>query len=115
MTANSNEETSKYDQAISDCHYRSANRLLKLCRDNGGVFIKVGQHIGALDYLLPEEYVSTMQVLHNRAPEMDVKQVYAVIREDLKQEVIFYSLYITIFNVNLSKTILNDPEFIIIF
>jgi len=33
--------------------------------------------------------VSTMQVLHNRAPEMDVKQVYAVIREDLKQEVIF--------------------------
>ena len=88
MTANSNEETSKYDQAISDCHYRSANRLLKLCRDNGGVFIKVGQHIGALDYLLPEEYVSTMQVLHNRAPEMDVKQVYAVIREDLKQEVI---------------------------
>jgi len=86
MSANSNEETSKYDQAISDCHYRSANRLLKLCRDNGGVFIKVGQHIGALDYLLPEEYVSTMQVLHNRAPEMDVKQVYAVIREDLKQE-----------------------------
>ena len=29
---------------------------------NGGVFIKVGQHIGALDYLLPEEYVNTMKV-----------------------------------------------------
>ena len=114
MTANSNEETSKYDQAISDCHYRSANRLLKLCRDNGGVFIKVGQHIGALDYLLPEEYVSTMQVLHNRAPEMDVKQVYAVIREDLKQEVIIYSLHITILNT-VSKTILDNPDIIIFF
>ena len=36
---------------------------------NGGVFIKVGQHIGALDYLLPEEYVNTMKVeslrIHN--------------------------------------------------
>ena len=80
-------EKEEYETALSDCHYRSANRLLKLCRDNGGVFIKVGQHIGALDYLLPEEYVSTMKVLHNRAPEMELKQVFAVIREDLKQEV----------------------------
>ena len=47
----------------------------------------MGQHIGALEYLLPEEYVSTMKVLHNRAPEMDLKHVYAVIREDMKQEV----------------------------
>ena len=117
MTANSNEETSKYDQAISDCHYRSANRLLKLCRDNGGVFIKVGQHIGALDYLLPEEYVSTMQVLHNRAPEMDVKQVYAVIREDLKQEVIFIvCIQQSSMKRNIvSKTMLNNPDFIIFF
>jgi len=76
----------EYENALSECHYRSANHLLKLCRDNGGVFIKVGQHIGALEYLLPEEYVSTMKVLHNRAPEMELKQIYAVIREDLKKE-----------------------------
>ena len=85
-----NEE--EYENALSECHYRSANHLLKLCRDNGGGFIKVGQHIGALEYLLPEEYVSTMKVLHNRAPEMELKQIYAVIREDLKREVIRYSL-----------------------
>ena len=75
-----------YDQALSDCHLRSANKLLKLCQANGGCFIKVGQHIGALDYLLPNEYVSTMKVLHNRAPEMNLNDVYKVIREDLGQD-----------------------------
>jgi len=76
----------EYEKELSNCHIRSANHLLKLCRDNGGVFIKVGQHIGALEYLLPEEYVSTMKVLHSRAPEMELKQIYAVIREDFKRE-----------------------------
>ena len=64
-----------YEEAKSECHLRSANHLLKLCCDNGGVFVKVGQHIGALDYLLPEEYVNTMKVLHNRAPQMKLKDV----------------------------------------
>ncbi len=69
------------------CHQRSADTLLKMACDNGGVFIKVGQHIGALDYLLPEEYVQTLKVLHHRAPEMDLEDVFKVIRDDLKQEV----------------------------
>ena len=47
----------------------------------------MGQHIGALDYLLPEEYVQTLKVLHHRAPEMSLKDVYSVIREDLGKEV----------------------------
>ena len=43
---------------MSDVNEISVHNLQK----NGGVFIKVGQHIGALDYLLPEEYVNTMKV-----------------------------------------------------
>ena len=43
---------------IGDVTEISVHNLQK----NGGVFIKVGQHIGALDYLLPEEYVNTMKV-----------------------------------------------------
>ena len=77
-----------YEAAKGECHQRSAETLLRLCevsdepfvndvteisvynlQKNGGVFIKVGQHIGALDYLLPEEYVNTMKVeslrIHN--------------------------------------------------
>lgn len=64
-----------------------AERLLKLCCLNRGVYIKVGQHIGALDYLLPTEYVQTMRVLHSKAPSSTLKEVYTVLRQDLGKEV----------------------------
>jgi len=35
--------------------------------------VQVGQHIGALDYLLPDEYVQTMRVLHHDAPSMPLQ------------------------------------------
>ena len=76
-----------YEEAKCECHLRSANHLLKLCCDNGGVFVKVGQHIGALDYLLPEEYVNTMKVLHNRSPQMPLDDIYSVLREELGHDV----------------------------
>jgi len=75
-----------YEAAKGECHQRSAETLLRLCEKNGGVFIKVGQHIGALDYLLPEEYVNTMKVLHSRAPYMPLEDIYGVVREELGQE-----------------------------
>ena len=49
---------------------------------NGGIFIKVGQHLGALDYLLPEEYVKTMKVLHTDAPQSSFQNVVAVVEEE---------------------------------
>ena len=33
-----------------------------MCSVNGGLFIKIGQHIGSLDYLLPKEYVKVFKV-----------------------------------------------------
>ena len=62
--------------------------MLKLCETNGGAFIKVGQHIGALDYLLPFEYVSTMKVLHSQAPQSSFEEILKVIKQDLKCEVV---------------------------
>ena len=95
-----------YEAAKSACHLRAADHLLKLCCANGGVFVKVGdmiltrgdvsgnyagvqvgQHIGALDYLLPEEYVDTMKVLHNRSPQMPLEDIYSVLKEELGREV----------------------------
>ena len=80
-------DSESYEEAKSECHLRAANHLLGLCCANGGVFVKVGQHIGALDYLLPEEYVNTMKVLHNRSPQMPLEDIYSVLREELGQEV----------------------------
>ena len=61
-----------------------------MCRRNGGCFIKVGQHVGSLNYLLPPEYVNTMKVLHDKAPESSKEEILQVIREDLGEEVCVY-------------------------
>lgn len=66
---------------------RSAQRLKSVFCTNGGVFIKVGQHIGGMDYLLPDEYVNTMKELHDKAPQSDLKELYETIETDLNCKV----------------------------
>lgn len=79
----------EYVRLKSECHVVAAQKLLKLICTNKGVYIKVGQHIGALEYLLPTEYVKTMKVLHSNAPQNHVDELYKVIRQDLKVQVSF--------------------------
>lgn len=44
----------KYDsleaerKALSECHLRSANRMLQALLKNGGIFVKLGQHVSSL-------------------------------------------------------------------
>jgi hypothetical protein len=45
------EEESSRD--MSDCHLRCAQRALKVFERNGGIYIKLGQHLAALSYLVP--------------------------------------------------------------
>jgi len=70
--------------ALKRCHQRGADRLLRLCFDNGGVYVKLGQHVGQLDHLLPEEYVSTMRRhLLDRCPVSPYDDVARLIERDL--------------------------------
>ena len=82
--------TKEYREQRSKAHQKAANRLLELCCLNRGVYIKVGQHIGALEYLLPIEYVNTMKILHSQAPSNTLDEIYRVIKKDLKCDVSFY-------------------------
>ncbi|XP_067013048.1 aarF domain-containing kinase 1 isoform X1 [Anabrus simplex] len=76
----------EYAELKSKVHKEAAEKLLDLCCTNKGVYIKVGQHIGALDYLVPKEYVETMKILHSHAPCSKLEEVYQVLKEDLKQD-----------------------------
>ncbi|XP_072129340.1 aarF domain-containing protein kinase 1 isoform X2 [Mobula birostris] len=80
--------TEEYESVKSQVHRRSAHHLLKLCRANRGTFIKVGQHLGGLDYLLPEEYTSTLKILHSQAPQSSLQEIKQVIREELGKEIL---------------------------
>lgn len=79
--------SSEYRDIKCQAHQIGAEKLLELCRANKGVYIKVGQHVGALDYLLPTEYVKTMRILHKNAPKNTVEELYRVIEEDLRRNV----------------------------
>ena len=47
-------------------HQRTAERLFNMCCANRGTYIKVGQHVGAMEYLLPEQYITVFKELHSR-------------------------------------------------
>ena len=76
-----------YESVMSEIHWRTAERLKVLCYQNGGLFVKVGQHIGALDYVLPHEYVQTMKVFHEDAPYSPLSSLYTLIEDDLGKQV----------------------------
>lgn len=79
-------DSPEYQKLKSEIHLRSALQLRDMCCLNGGAFIKVGQHVGSLEYLLPKEYVETMKVLHNKAPQSNVDELKGVFEEDLKMK-----------------------------
>lgn len=76
-------ESKEYEIIKSEIHTRSALKLREMCCKNGGAFIKVGQHLGTLEYLLPQEYVQAMKVLHSDAPQSSVQDLFRVFEEDI--------------------------------
>ncbi|KAF8952424.1 hypothetical protein BGZ52_006246 [Haplosporangium bisporale] len=56
-------------------HQRCADRLLRLCRLNTGIYCKAGQHVASLTYVVPGEYTNTLSVLQDRAPFKSMKEV----------------------------------------
>ena len=68
---------------LPSIHRRSAMRLLELCQKNGGVFIKLGQHISTLDYLIPSEYCQVLKCLQSRAFQTPIQDVHRVICQSL--------------------------------
>ena len=71
----------------SKLHKKAAKRLLELCRQNGGVYIKIGQHLANLDYLIPPEYIEVLSSLFDEAPQSNYENVCRVIEEELNGKV----------------------------
>lgn len=80
-------ESRKDDAVWSKVHARSAERLLWLFRSLGGVYIKIGQHMAALEYLLPREYTQTMAALQNDAPQSPFAAVERVIHSEFDKPI----------------------------
>ncbi|KAL7229152.1 hypothetical protein ACSBR2_007784 [Camellia fascicularis] len=78
------EDSIERSKVKHEVHNRSARKLEELCFKNGGIYIKLGQHIGQLEYLVPQEYVLRMrESLLNRCPVSSYDQVCEVVKTEL--------------------------------
>lgn len=57
------EESEGYEELLKTIHLRCANRILEGCMKNGGLYIKIGQGVSAINHILPKEYTNTLKQL----------------------------------------------------
>ena len=70
------------NSSTSQRHHRVAQRILRLCQTNRGIYIKIGQHLANLDYLLPLEYIACLQQLYNDNPTTPFALVQQVLNDE---------------------------------
>ncbi|CCK73508.1 Cqd2p NDAI_0G05250 [Naumovozyma dairenensis CBS 421] len=74
-------------EALNACHLKCARITLKALEWNGGVYIKLGQHIGAMTYLLPREWTETMVPLQDQCPQSTMEEINEMFLTDLGQSI----------------------------
>lgn len=88
-TLNQREKVENVDERtrlLKECHKRCAQRTLKVLEKNGGIFIKLGQHLSAMNYLLPLEWTSTFIPLQDRCPVSSFESIEQMYRDDTGEE-----------------------------
>ena len=73
--------------SVADLHSRSARRVFDLLRENGGLYLKIGQAIAMQSAILPPEFQKMFARMFDDAPQNDWKEVEKVIRQDFGKSV----------------------------
>ncbi|KAG2145993.1 ABC1 family-domain-containing protein [Suillus bovinus] len=73
-------------EAVSQCHVRSATKVLNALLANGGIYIKLGQHIASM-IVLPIEWTSTMAPLQDRCDATPYEGIAALFLSDMGQPI----------------------------
>lgn len=68
--------------SVADVHSRSAKRVFELLRENGGLYLKIGQAIAMQSAILPPEFQKMFARMFDDAPQNDWAAVEKVIRQD---------------------------------
>jgi len=72
-------------EAYHACHERAAQRIARCSLTNGGLYIKLGQTIGSLNNVLPDEYIVGLRVLQDQANPRGWAEVQRTIHEEFGQ------------------------------
>lgn len=73
-------------EKLEECHVKSAYRLYQLLAKQGGLYIKAGQHLAAMDYVLPSHYVKKLASLQDQATPMPIESVNSIFRNEFGLE-----------------------------
>lgn len=76
------EEIEMKRKARRACHKRSAERLLEALKKNSGIYVKLGQHVAAVQ-VLPKEWTETMRPLQDQCFPTPVQRTDEMLRDDL--------------------------------
>ena len=71
-----------YQALLKDCHQRCADRTLIVLQKNGSIFVKLGQHLSSMNYLLPAEWCDTFIPLQDQCPVSSMESVEAMVLKD---------------------------------
>ncbi|WEW55479.1 hypothetical protein PRK78_000910 [Emydomyces testavorans] len=83
ITLNQNPDSEEERTAIlKACHKRCAERTLRVLEKNGSIFIKLGQHLSSMGYLLPLEWTTTFIPLQDKCPVSSFESVEAMFVKD---------------------------------
>jgi predicted unusual protein kinase regulating ubiquinone biosynthesis (AarF/ABC1/UbiB family) len=74
------------NKQLSTVHTRNAKRLTQMCLHNEGIYIKLGQHLAMLDYIIPVEYQNELTKLLANNLHSSWDEVDTVLKEDIGTE-----------------------------
>lgn len=71
-----------YPEQLKACHLRCAKRTLRTLEKNGSIFIKLGQHLSSMNYLLPNEWCDTFIPLQDQCPISSFESIQEMVQND---------------------------------
>ncbi|KAJ4333853.1 hypothetical protein N0V87_007329 [Didymella glomerata] len=71
-----------YEEQLKACHLRCAKRTLRTLERNGSIFIKLGQHLSSMNYLLPSEWCDTFVPLQDKCPISSFASIEDMVLKD---------------------------------
>ncbi|KAI5296207.1 hypothetical protein KEM52_005150 [Ascosphaera acerosa] len=68
---------------LKACHKRCAERTRRVMEQNGSIFIKLGQHLTSMNYLLPTEWTTTFIPLQDQCPVSTYEAIARMFEHDM--------------------------------
>ncbi|KAL8784657.1 MAG: hypothetical protein Q9213_003827 [Squamulea squamosa] len=87
LNINEDKDERRWQSTVKACHQRCADRTLRVLEQNGSIFIKLGQHLSSMNYLLPLEWTRTFIPLQDHCPQSSYEAIEQMFIDDTGQPI----------------------------